>query len=135
MTTENDEAFTCWKEIAAHFGKGVRTVQRWERLFGLPVQRPKALCKGMVRASRKELSEWMQRERSRRAMKPTKSVPANLRDSPTMKSVASMRDLRASNQDLLKQFKESLRLLNTTCEELCRAMRRKDNDETGASVA
>ncbi len=26
-----------WKEIAAHFGKGVRTVQRWEKALGLPV--------------------------------------------------------------------------------------------------
>jgi len=30
---------TSWKEIAAYFGIGVRTVQRWERQFGLPVER------------------------------------------------------------------------------------------------
>jgi hypothetical protein len=29
-----------WKEIARHFGKGVRTVQRWERELGLPIHRP-----------------------------------------------------------------------------------------------
>ncbi|MFO7694802.1 MAG: hypothetical protein R6V57_17100 [Vicinamibacterales bacterium] len=28
-----------WKEIAAHFGRGVRTVQRWERELQLPVRR------------------------------------------------------------------------------------------------
>lgn len=28
-----------WKEIARYMGKGVRTVQRWEKDFGLPVQR------------------------------------------------------------------------------------------------
>jgi hypothetical protein len=28
-----------WKEIAAHFGKGVRTVQRWEAEFHMPVHR------------------------------------------------------------------------------------------------
>jgi hypothetical protein len=26
-----------WKEIAAYVGKGVRTVQRWEKAHGLPV--------------------------------------------------------------------------------------------------
>lgn len=28
-----------WKEIAACFAKGVRTVQRWERELGLPFRR------------------------------------------------------------------------------------------------
>ena len=28
-----------WKEIATHLGKGVRTGQRWERVYGLPVHR------------------------------------------------------------------------------------------------
>lgn len=28
-----------WKEIAAHLGRGVRTAQRWEGEFGLPVRR------------------------------------------------------------------------------------------------
>jgi len=28
-----------WKEIAAHLGRGVRTAQRWEKDFGLPVRR------------------------------------------------------------------------------------------------
>lgn len=31
-----------WKEIASYLGKGVRTVQRWEKQFGLPVHRPSA---------------------------------------------------------------------------------------------
>ena len=28
-----------WKEIAVFLGKGVRTVQRWERDHGLPIHR------------------------------------------------------------------------------------------------
>lgn len=31
---------TTWKEVARYMGKGVRTVQRWERDFGLPIRRP-----------------------------------------------------------------------------------------------
>ena len=30
-----------WKEIATYMGRGVRTVQRWERELGLPVRRPR----------------------------------------------------------------------------------------------
>ena len=28
-----------WKEIANRLGKGVRTAQRWEKAYGLPVRR------------------------------------------------------------------------------------------------
>ena len=54
-----DQNFTCWKEIAAYLGKGVRTVQRWERERGLPVRRPKGGTAGIVSASRSELDVWM----------------------------------------------------------------------------
>ena len=33
-------ALSSWKEVAAYLGKGVRTVQRWEQQFGLPIRRP-----------------------------------------------------------------------------------------------
>ena len=46
----------CWKEIARFFGKGVRTVQRWEAL-GLPVYRPSPE-KNMVFADPRELRRW-----------------------------------------------------------------------------
>lgn len=47
---------TSWKEIAAHLGKGVRTVQRYEAL-GLPVRRP-ANRSGVVLAFPIELDTW-----------------------------------------------------------------------------
>ncbi len=47
-----------WKEIAAYLGKGVRTVQRWERQFGLPVRRPNSTARGVVCALPAELDEW-----------------------------------------------------------------------------
>lgn len=48
-----------WKEIAQYMGKGVRTVQRWERQDGLPVHRPAANSKGPVLAYPAELSDWI----------------------------------------------------------------------------
>lgn len=49
-----------WKEIANHLGKGVRTVQRYERQLGLPVRRPAGKPSGSVIATRTELDGWVE---------------------------------------------------------------------------
>jgi hypothetical protein len=48
-----------WKEIANYLGKGVRTVQRYERDFGLPVRRPAGKPCGSVVATKLELDAWV----------------------------------------------------------------------------
>lgn len=53
------DTLTSWKEIAQYLGKGVRTVQRWEQLIGLPVRRPNGHVKGVVLAFSDELDTWM----------------------------------------------------------------------------
>jgi hypothetical protein len=50
-----------WKEIAAYVGKGVRTVQRWERLLGFPVRRPHAHKHSTVMAFTSEIDAWLMR--------------------------------------------------------------------------
>jgi len=51
---------TCWKDIARYLGKGVRTVQRWERNFDLPVRRPKGIHhKSPVIANTRDLDVWL----------------------------------------------------------------------------
>ena len=47
-----------WKEIAAYLGRGVRTVQRWEREEGLPVHRLAHAERGSVFADPTELTAW-----------------------------------------------------------------------------
>ena len=44
-----------WKEIAAYLGRGIRTVQRWEREEGLPVHR---LAHKSAAASMREEKSW-----------------------------------------------------------------------------
>jgi phage terminase Nu1 subunit (DNA packaging protein) len=58
-----ERVFTSWKEIASFFGKGVRTVQRWERKFGLPISRPTA-AKNVVLATERELRDWIRKSSS-----------------------------------------------------------------------
>ena len=50
------ELLTCWKEIAAFFGKGIRTVQRWEKM-GMPVHRP-CQDRSVIFADPEELKGW-----------------------------------------------------------------------------
>ena len=50
-----------WKEIASFLGKGVRTVQRWEKCIGLPVHRPGGNC-GVVLAYPAEIDAWCQEQ-------------------------------------------------------------------------
>lgn len=52
-------ALSSWKEIAHYVGKGVRTVQRWEREAGLPVRRQHGEGKGKVLAFPQEIDGWM----------------------------------------------------------------------------
>jgi Tol biopolymer transport system component len=47
-----------WKEIASYLKKGVRTVQRWEQIEGLPVRRLSSDRRGMVFAYRSEIDAW-----------------------------------------------------------------------------
>jgi CheY-like chemotaxis protein len=47
-----------WKEIANYFGKGVRTVQRWERQYNMPVFRPNGTGSFTVFADPDQLRDW-----------------------------------------------------------------------------
>ena len=55
---ERTRVLSGWKEIAAYLGRGVRTVQRWEKL-GLPVRRPNAHLRSAVLTSSEELDGWV----------------------------------------------------------------------------
>ena len=48
-----------WKEIASYLGRGVRTVQRYEIEFGLPVRRLNAKGKSSVMALKEDIDLWL----------------------------------------------------------------------------
>jgi Tol biopolymer transport system component len=58
LKAATDRRLGSWKEIAAYLGRGVRSVQRWEREEGLPVHRLSHLKRGSVYAYKSELDEW-----------------------------------------------------------------------------
>src|SRR5215813_4047415 len=54
-----NEILNSWKEVAQYLGRGVRTVQRWERELGLPVRRPRGKSRSPIMALREELDSWL----------------------------------------------------------------------------
>jgi Tol biopolymer transport system component len=58
-----EDRLDSWKEIAAHLGRGIRTVQRWEREEGLPVHRLVHGKRGSIYAHRGELAIWWESRR------------------------------------------------------------------------
>jgi hypothetical protein len=52
-------ALNSWKEIATYLGRGVRTVQRWERELQLPVHRIGKGKRSPVFANSTELNFWL----------------------------------------------------------------------------
>jgi tetratricopeptide (TPR) repeat protein len=55
------DCLNSWKEIATHLRHSVRTVQRWERIEGLPVHRHGHEKRDAVYAYRDELDAWWRR--------------------------------------------------------------------------
>src|SRR5690348_5090009 len=53
-----------WKEIAAYLNRGVRTVQRWELSYGMPVRRQKADARSVF-AFADEIDAWLERTKPR----------------------------------------------------------------------
>jgi len=57
---------TGWKEIGSHLGKSVRTAQRWEQEYGLPVQRLGHEGGEIVWAESHELDDWLRTQSPRK---------------------------------------------------------------------
>jgi hypothetical protein len=71
--SDTTTVLTSWKDIARYMGKGVRTVQRWEQDFGLPVRRPHGSNKKAVLARPRDLDLWVAMRCSSRAQIALKS--------------------------------------------------------------
>ena len=77
-----------WKEIANHFDRTPRTVQRWEREFGLPVHRIGLGKAEVVHALRTELEAW---ERQRTTLPPVDAGGGNGKAAPVAANLSSRR--------------------------------------------
>jgi phage terminase Nu1 subunit (DNA packaging protein) len=91
MPTDAPQLLTSWKEIANFFGKGVRTVQRWERM-GLPVHRPTQESHSVM-ADPQELRLWAL---SSRTVSPHRAPNGGDRESDNQGRILLMRSRKES---------------------------------------
>ncbi len=120
---EESAVLSSWKDIAKYMGKGVRTVQRWEHHFGLPVRRPNgASHKSAVLLDRGELDAWLAtrfssrgavRELAAKGIEQSDSARNSLRD-----GIQKARALRDANYALAQEISKSIRLLSESCDRL-----------------
>lgn len=55
----NRKILNSWKEIATYMGRGVRTLQRYERMYRLPIRRPAGKNRSAVMALSDEIDTWL----------------------------------------------------------------------------
>lgn len=135
-TPLSSELLTSWKEIAAYLGKGVRTVQRWEQLFGLPVRRPNDKEKGIVHATREELDRWLRDEWSQRAKELADDAARNGDGIERVRrSIESSVALRQANRVLLDDIRSSLASVFSECQVLARHLNGGGNGNGNGKAA
>ena len=81
-----------WKEIASYVGRGVRTIQRYEAQFGLPVHRPAGSSRSAVMAFSDEIDAWFSQAPTQAQQMITVVVKASQK-----RSSAPLKDNHASN--------------------------------------
>jgi hypothetical protein len=107
---------TCWKDIANYLGKGVRTVQRWEQEFGLPVRRPNGVNhKSAVIAHTTDLDAWLA---SRWLIRDKKNDQNASITEETSRLIRRSQQLRDTHSSLLHQSSAALKILVESCQQL-----------------
>jgi hypothetical protein len=115
-TVDYSQILGSWKEIAAYLGKGVRTVQRWELLHGLPVRRPKGAPRGVVHATRAELDQWLATQWSQREMGHEFPGHFEVHMGSTTELVHASSQLRHSNRMLVDSILQTVLEMRKSCE-------------------
>jgi hypothetical protein len=109
---ERAKILTGWKEIGGYLGKGVRTVQRYERVLGLPVRRPAGKSRAAVVATKAELDAWVKASPYRDVFslfRPTMDHQVFLTE--MAQRVDEMRRLRDQMSDLRDEVRKTVTVL------------------------
>jgi predicted DNA-binding transcriptional regulator AlpA len=113
---ESQQILNGWKEIANHLGKGVRTVQRYERDLGLPVRRPTRES-AVVFAITSEIDAWVEACPMRVTVRSMATMPESSGGATVQtlkKNVEEMRRLGKQMQELRGDLRYSLEMLRTS---------------------
>jgi hypothetical protein len=116
----NGAVLSCWKEIANYLGKGVRTVQRWEQMYGLPVRRPNGLSrKSAVIAHTADLDAWLESNWLERNREPVRNIKSSTApDESVYDLIQTIARLRSCHREILFETKGALVNLRVLCARL-----------------
>jgi hypothetical protein len=121
---ESPKFLAGWKEISNYLGKGVRTVQRYEREMGLPIRRPAGKSRAAVVATKAELDAWVSASPFREAFylprvaANNEAVTANIRS-----GMKEMRRLRNQMFDLREEVIRTVAILRESVETVHKGVR------------
>jgi hypothetical protein len=133
-TGNKAKVLSSWKEIAAYLSKGVRTVQRWEEQFGLPVSRPTKAQKGFVLASTDKLDRWLAMKWTQQSIEKASPSPADSGDANGLAaSIRSYRRTRQENRELMYDLARAMEGLRGESEELAHALSRSAETKNRAT--
>jgi phage terminase Nu1 subunit (DNA packaging protein) len=112
-----------WKEIAAYLGRGVRTVQRWERDVGLPVRR--SGNKGVAAyAHTREIDCWLHNISQKDTFRMSPTASSSISDLSENRERIRKRshEVAERSSQLLQAAKDMAALVERICE---RRMKRR----------
>ena len=110
-----------WKEIAAYLGKGVRTVQRWERDLGLPVCHPGQGRRMKVHTSAAELDRWLASQWAVRMEADEPSGPAG-ESKLVSQTDSEICELVRLNRELRRNLQQAATEVSERCQSLTRSL-------------
>jgi hypothetical protein len=118
--TEPPQFLSGWKEIANYLGKGVRTVQRYERELRLPVRRPAGQPRGSVIATKAEIDAWVAASPIREAfyLPRMASNTAETTWASIENGAAEMQRLRDQMRSLRAELRSTIALMHTSVQGL-----------------
>jgi hypothetical protein len=116
---EQPKFLSGWKEVAGYLGKGVRTVQRYERNMSFPVRRPAGKPRGAVIATKAEVDAWVAASPIRHEFHLAKSASGYAASAPAILSaVEDMKRLREQMYALRQDLRKSVTALRNSIDAL-----------------
>ena len=134
----SNSLLSSWKEIATYLNRGVRTVQRWEKI-GLPVRRVHDGPRAPVVALADDLDRWIRATRMNGTQNPRdakrliihEALLDSAQQSRTLRSKSA--SLRQSEHEALARLLDNLASLRKSCGVFLEVAAAKRSD-TGVSL-
>jgi hypothetical protein len=112
------QILTSWKDIAKYLNCGVRTVQRWEEQFQMPIRRPAGNARGSVVAFKSDIDNWLRSSVKGKIVAGMPEVAENLEKGERLELLNRARGLRKDVMHSRVELSSALQELVGTLEKM-----------------